>query len=93
LRNKLVALCNEYLRYLKNRTKKRVLLLVDHVDKIRPETAARETLIDAVSHWGRLDASLLMTAPYEFTLGAMRSSLEGFWGRPAVVYQPIPLSV
>lgn len=89
--DKLVALCNEYLRYLKNRTKKRVLLLVDHVDKIRSETAARATLIDAVSHWDRLDASLVMTAPYEFTLGAMRSSVEGFWGRPAVVYpEPIP---
>jgi len=89
--DKLVALCNEYLRYLKNRSKKRVVLLLDHVDKIRSETAARETLIDAVSHWDRLDASLVMTAPYEFTLGAMRSSVEGFWGRPAVVYpEPIP---
>ena len=89
--DQLVYECNRYLQYLNRRTNKEVVLLVDHVDKIRDESAARATLIDAVSHWGRLDASLVMTAPYEFTLGAMRSSVEGFWGRPAVVYpEPIP---
>jgi len=89
--DKLVALCNQYLQYLKNRTKKKIVLLVDHVDKIRSERAARETLIDTVSHWDRLDASLVMTAPYEFTLGGMRSSVDSFWGRPAVIYpEPFP---
>jgi hypothetical protein len=34
-----------------------------------------------------------MTAPYEFTLGDKRSSVEGFWGRPVIVYpEPTPES-
>lgn len=89
--DRLMALFNEYLRYLKNKTNRDVLLVADHVDKIRSESAARDALIDASSHWGRLDASLVMTAPYEFTLGEMRSSVEGFWRRPLVLYpEPIP---
>lgn len=91
LPDKLVALCNDYLGYLSSLKNKPVVLLVDHVDKVRDERAAGQILVDAVSHWRRLRAALIMTAPYEYTLGSTRSSVENFWGRPLIVYpEPIP---
>jgi hypothetical protein len=68
------------------------LLIVDHVDKIRDAAAAEEVLVRAVPHWNRLHASLVMTAPFEHTLGDLRHSVESKWGRPLMVYPvPIPL--
>lgn len=65
------------------------LLIIDHVDKIRDESAAREVLVEVIPQWQRIKASIIMTAPYEFTLGEMRYSVESNWGKPMMVY-PLP---
>lgn len=65
------------------------LLIVDHVDKIRDADAAEDVLVKAVPQWKRIRASIIMTAPFEHTLGELRNSVESKWGRPLTVY---PLS-
>jgi hypothetical protein len=62
------------------------VLIVDHVDKIRDPSSAREVLVEVVPQWQRIEASIIMTAPYEYTLGEMRHSVESSWGKPLMVY-------
>lgn len=62
------------------------LLIIDHVDKIRDETSAREVLLEVIPQWQRVNASIIMTAPYEYTLGDMRNSVEAYWGNPLMIY-------
>jgi hypothetical protein len=59
---------------------------MDHVDKIRDPTAAEDVLVRAFTHWDRIEASIIMTAPYEFTLGELRNSVESRWNVPRVLY-------
>jgi hypothetical protein len=67
------------------------LLIIDHVDKIRDAAAAEDVLVKAVPQWNRIRASILMTAPFEHTLGGLRNSVESKWGRPIMLYPaPIP---
>lgn len=65
------------------------LLIIDHVDKIRDAAAAEDVLLSAFTHWQRICASIVMTAPYEVTLGDLRNSVESKWGTPRMVY-PVP---
>jgi hypothetical protein len=67
------------------------LLIIDHVDKIRDAAAAEDVLVKAVPQWNRIRASIVMTAPYEHTLGALRHSVESKWGRPIMLY-PVPIA-
>jgi hypothetical protein len=62
------------------------LLIIDHVDKIREREAAEDVLVRSFSQWDRLKASVVMTAPFEYTLGTPRTSIESRWGRPLVLY-------
>ena len=62
------------------------LLVIDHVDKIRDAAAAEDVLVKAVPHWNRIRASIVMTAPFEHTLGDLRHSVESKWGRPIMLY-------
>ncbi|MFQ5677089.1 MAG: hypothetical protein ACE5G1_14445 [bacterium] len=88
--DKLVNLLNGLFEWLKSfHSGLSPLLIIDHVDKIRDETAAREVLVEVVPQWQRIKASIIMTAPYEFTLGEMRYSVESYWGKPLMVY-PLP---
>lgn len=66
------------------------VIFVDHVDKIRDPDAAKEVLLDAYPQWQRLTASLVMTAPFEYTLGDLRNSVESRWNPPLLVY-PLPV--
>ena len=66
------------------------LLVIDHVDKIRDASAAEDVLVRAVPHWNRIRASIVMTAPFEHTLGDLRHSVESKWGRPLMLY-PVPI--
>lgn len=62
------------------------LIILDHVDKIRDNLAAKEVLVELIPVWKKIDASIIMTAPYEYTLGEMRHSVESYWGKPIMVY-------
>jgi len=62
------------------------LLIIDHVDKIRDAAAAEDVLVKAVPQWNRIRASIVMTAPFEHTLGGLRHSVESKWGRPIMLY-------
>ena len=83
----LVNLLNRLLNWLAERKDGRSpVLIIDHVDKIRDGAAAHEVLLEIVPEWNRIDASIVMTAPYEYTLGELRNSVEANWGRPLMVY-------
>jgi len=83
----LVHLVNRVLRWIGGHGAGRVpLLIVDHVDKIRDVGAAEDVLVKAAPHWNRIEASIIMTAPYEHTLGDLRNSVESRWGRPLMLY-------
>ena len=85
--DRLVNLMNSLFRWLKKiHWGLPPLLIIDHVDKIRDEGSAREVLVEVIPQWRRIEASILMTAPYEYTLGEMRSSVESYWGLPLMVY-------
>jgi len=87
----MVTMLNQLLRWMRKRFGDRPpTLIVDHVDKIREPKAAEDVLVRAFTHWDRIEASLIMTAPYEFTLGALRNSVESRWGAPRVLY-PLPI--
>lgn len=87
----MVTLLNQLLRWMTKRFGNRPpTLIMDHVDKIREPKAAEDVLVRAFTHWDRIEASLIMTAPYEFTLGALRNSVESRWGAPRVLY-PLPI--
>jgi hypothetical protein len=87
----MVVLLNQLLRWMTKRFGDRPpTLIMDHVDKIRDPKAAEDVLVRAFTHWDRLEAALIMTAPYEFTLGELRNSVESRWGAPRVLY-PLPI--
>jgi hypothetical protein len=77
---------NRLLEWIHEHSRRYPIIFVDHVDKIRDPTAAREVLIDAFPQWQRLSASLVMTAPFEYTLGELRHSVESRWNAPMMVY-------
>lgn len=85
--DRLVNLINNLFKWLKSiHFNCPPLLIIDHIDKIRDEASAREVLVDVIPQWQRIDASIVITAPYEYTLGDMRNSVESYWGRPLMVY-------
>jgi hypothetical protein len=87
----MVNLLNQLLRWMTKRFGDTPpTLIMDHVDKIRDPKAAEDVLVRAFTHWDRLEAALIMTAPYEFTLGDLRNSVESRWGTPKVLY-PLPI--
>lgn len=89
--DRLVNTINHLFRWVSAlHSNRKPLIILDHVDKIRDETAAREVLVELIPQWKRLDASVIMTAPYEYTLGEMRNSVESYWGKPLMIY-PIGL--
>jgi hypothetical protein len=77
---------NRLLEWIHNTSRRHPVVFVDHVDKIRDAAAAKEVLIDAHPQWKRLSASLVMTAPFEYTLGDLRHSVESRWNAPLLVY-------
>jgi hypothetical protein len=77
---------NRLLEWINNISKRPLVIIVDHVDKIRNQDAAKEVLIDAFPQWKRLSASLVMTAPFEYTLGELRHSVESRWNAPLLIY-------
>ena len=82
-----MTLLNQLLRWIGERFgNRRPTLFVDHVDKIRDPAAAEDVLVRAFTHWDRIEASIIMTAPYEFTLGELRNSVESRWNVPRVLY-------
>lgn len=83
----LVNLLNKLLDWVTSQCGGRApLLIVDHVDKIRDAGAAEDVLIKAVPQWNRIRASIIMTAPFEHTLGELRHSVESRWGQPLMLY-------
>ncbi len=87
----LINLLNKLLDWFTSQIRgKAPLLIIDHVDKIRDATAAEDVLIKAVPHWNPIRASIVMTAPFEHTLGDLRHSVESKWGRPIMLY-PVPI--
>ena len=83
----LVVLLNKLLKWFARNDKKRPpLLIIDHVDKIRDLDAAEDVLVSASPQWSHLEASVVMTAPFEYTLGSLRYSVESRWGRPLILY-------
>ncbi len=81
---------NRLLEWIHEKSGRHPVIFVDHVDKIRDPTAAKEVLVDALPQWQRLSASLVMTAPFEYTLGELRHSVESRWNPPLLVY---PLNI
>lgn len=65
---------------------RRPLLIIDHVDKVRDQRAAEDILVKVAPHWNRVQASIVMTAPYEYTLGTLRSSVESRWDQIEILY-------
>ena len=87
----LINLLNKLLDWFTSRLRGSApLLIIDHVDKIRDAAAAEDVLVKAVPQWNRIRASILMTAPFEHTLGGLRNSVESKWGRPIMLY-PAPM--
>lgn len=77
---------NRLLEWIFRESGRPPVIFVDHVDKIRDAAAAREVLVDVWPQWQRLEASLVMTAPFEYTLGDLRHSVESRWNPPLIVY-------
>ena len=69
-----------------NDLERRPLLIIDHVDKIRDQAAAEDVLVKAAPQWNRVEAAIVMTAPFEYTLGPARASVESRWDRPLMLY-------
>ena len=83
----LIILLNRLLGSIRSHCGNRMpVLIVDHVDKIRDVGAAEDVLVKAAPQWGRIEASIIMTAPYEHTVGELRNSVESHWGRPLMLY-------
>ena len=83
----LLSLLNKLLQQFANLTSGHLpILIVDHVDKIRDLAAAEDVLLKAFPHWDRISASIIMTAPFEYTLGELRNSVESKWGHPLMLY-------
>ena len=81
---------NRLLKWIHQSSGRHPVIFVDHVDKIRDPAAAKEVLVDAHPQWQRLAASLVMTAPFEYTLGELRHSVESRWNPPLLVF-PLPV--
>ena len=83
----LVVLLNKLLKWFaRNDQNRPPLLIIDHVDKIRDSYAAEDVLVGVSPQWSRLEASVVMTAPFEYTIGPTRTSVESRWGRPLILY-------
>jgi hypothetical protein len=83
----LVTLLNKLLRWFaRNDQQHRPLLIMDHVDKIRVEAAAEDVLVKVAPQWNRIEASIVMTAPLEYTLGPVRTSVESRWDKILMLY-------
>lgn len=83
----LLTLLNRLLDWMKAQWHNRApILIVDHVDKIRNPAAAEDVLLKTVPQWNRLRASIVMTAPFEYTLGELRHSVQSRWGHPLMLY-------
>jgi hypothetical protein len=83
----LVILLNKLLKWFARHNHNRPpLLIIDHVDKIRDRAAAEDVLVNVSPQWDSLEASVVMTAPFEYTLGSQRTSVESRWGRPLILY-------
>jgi hypothetical protein len=87
----LVILLNKLLRWFaRNDQLRPPLLIIDHVDKIRDQGAAEDVLVKVAPQWNRVEAALVMTAPFEYTLGPVRTSVESRWDKILMLY---PLSI
>jgi len=87
----LINLLNKLLDWITSQIRGNApLLIIDHVDKIRDAAAAEDVLVKAAPQWNRIRASIVMTAPFEHTLGGLRHSVESKWGRPMMLY-PVPI--
>lgn len=88
----LIILLNKLLKWFAyNDQGRATLLIIDHVDKIRDPLAAEDVLVKSQPQWKRLEASVIMTAPYEHTLGELRQSVSSYWDRTLMIYpMPIP---
>lgn len=86
----LIHLINDLSGWIKTICRRPPVLIIDHVDKIRDEASAREVLVEIIPQWQRIDASIIMTAPFEYTIGDMRSSVESYWRTPLIVH-PLPI--
>jgi len=83
----LINLLNKVLDWVtRERRNVAPVLFVDHTDKIRDPLAAEEVLVKVAPQWGRIRASIVVTAPFENTLGDLRYSVESKWGRPLILY-------
>jgi len=83
----LVTLLNKLLKWFAhNDLERRPLLIIDHVDKIRDQAAAEDVLVKVAPQWNRVEASIVMTAPFEYTLGPVRTSVESRWDRTLMLY-------
>ena len=84
----LVTLLNTLLDWFaRKRSGRRPFLIIDHVDRIRDSAAAEDVLVRSSPQWNRLlNASIIMTAPFEYTIGPLRTSVESRWGRPLILY-------
>jgi hypothetical protein len=83
----LVILLNKLLKWFaRHDQSNRPLLIIDHVDKIRESAAAEDILVKVAPQWGRLEASVVMTAPFENTLGLLRTSVESRWDQTLILY-------
>ncbi len=83
----LINLLNKLLKWAADERKGHApVIFIDHVDKIRSQEAAEDVLVKAIHHWNRLNASIIMTAPFENTIGELRHSVESNWGPPLMVY-------
>jgi hypothetical protein len=86
----LVTLLNKLLKWFaRNDHHRPPLLIIDHVDKIRDQGAAEDVLVNVAPQWGRVEASVVMAAPFEYTLGAVRTSVESRWDQVLKLY-PLP---
>jgi hypothetical protein len=83
----LVILLNKLLSWFaRGDRSRRPLLIVDHVDKIRDPNAAEDVLVRVAPHWNKVEASLIMTAPFEYTLGSQREPVRQRWDRVEMLY-------
>jgi hypothetical protein len=82
-----VTLLNTLLEWFAQKRSGRLpFLIIDHVDRIRDRDAAEDVLVKASPQWDRLRASIITTAPFENTIGSLRTSVESSWGPPLILF-------
>ncbi len=73
--------------------RRRWIFVIDHLDRVRVPTVAEDILVRSSRIWKSIDATIVMTAPRECTIGESREAVESFWGKPIMLYPaPIPES-